>query len=73
MPSDAFSHEGFNVAPADRTLTGLVLGGGLQLTDEMGFKFTPEIRFTRWYQRAFDNDPTRSAKNQVEFVFGVTF
>jgi hypothetical protein len=61
------------VAPAHRALTGFVVGAGLQLEDELGFKYTPEFRYTRWPQRTFDNNPTVSGKNQIEFVFGFTF
>jgi hypothetical protein len=59
--------------PANRRSTGYVLGAGLQVMDNLGFKFTPEVRFTRWSRRVFSADPTFSPKGQVEFLLGITF
>lgn len=61
------------VEPANKTISGIVVGAGVQLMDDIRFKFTPEVRFTRWFRSTFDNAPTQSSKNQVEIVLGLTF
>lgn len=59
--------------PVNRNLPGLVVGGGIQLRDDVGFKIAPEVRFTRWFGRSYDDYPVRSMKNQLEVVLGLTF
>ncbi len=61
------------VTPAKRTVAGIVLGGGFQLTGGTGVRITPEIRYTRWLGYTFDEAPTRSKRHQVELFLGITF
>ncbi len=61
------------VEAAHKTVGGVVVGAGVQLMDDIRVKFTPELRFTRWFRSTFDNAPTQSPKNQVEIVLGLTF
>ncbi|HWR54078.1 MAG TPA: outer membrane beta-barrel protein [Bryobacteraceae bacterium] len=61
------------VEPGHKTVGGVVVGAGIQLVDDIRFKFTPEIRLTRWFRSTFDNAPTQSPRNQMEIVLGLTF
>lgn len=61
------------IEASNKTVSGVVVGAGVQLMDDIRFKFTPELRFTRWFRSTFDNAPTQSSKNQVELVLGLTF
>lgn len=59
--------------PTNRMIPGYVVGAGLQMIDEFGIRFVPEIRYTRWARRTFDTQSTRMQTNQVEFVLSLTF
>ncbi|MGC4052239.1 MAG: outer membrane beta-barrel protein [Paludibaculum sp.] len=59
--------------PTNRIIPGYVVGAGLQMIDEFGIRFVPEIRYTRWARRTFDTQSTRMQTNQVEFVLSLTF
>jgi hypothetical protein len=61
------------VTPIHRTLPGVLIGGGFQIPGNAGIKITPSLRYTRWLGDTFNESPTRSNRNQFEFVFGVTF
>lgn len=58
---------------AHQLARGLVAGAGLQFTDEIGVRFVPEFRYTRWMNRTFDNLSTRSRRDQFEAVISFTF
>lgn len=59
--------------PSNRIVPGYTLGAGMQLIDEFGIRFVPEVRYTRWARRTFDTQSTRMQTNQVEFVLSLTF
>ncbi len=61
------------VEPAHRRSAGVVVGGGIQFTDEVGVKIDLEVRFTRWLQRTFESGLTTSSQNQGEFLLGLSF
>ncbi len=91
---DATTHEfGVNPAtgaPVDNTFRpetafllrenpthGIAVAGGLRLNAGLA-RIAPEIRYTRWTGRAFDEQGSRgffvqSTQNQVEFLVGLTF
>lgn len=60
-------------SPAHKRSFGLIAGAGVQVMDEIGLKITPEIRYTHWLRHSFDSPPTRSNRNQVEVLIGITF
>lgn len=59
--------------PQNRIVPGYTVGAGMQLIDEFGIRFVPEIRYTRWARRNFDTSSARMQTNQVEFVLSLTF
>lgn len=66
----------YNYTPATsakRTIYGVVGGAGFQIIDPVGVRIIPEVRYTRWLDVNFNAYPTRSNRNQVEFVFSLTF
>ena len=52
------------------------MGGGVRINAVL-FRLSPEIRYTRWNNAAFDiqtsNSYARGSKNQFEFLIGLTF
>ncbi|MBK5290449.1 MAG: hypothetical protein JJE04_01980 [Acidobacteriia bacterium] len=58
---------------ANKLARGVVGGVGLHFTDEIGVRFVPEFRYTRWLNRSFDNLSTRSRRDQFEAVISFTF
>ncbi len=60
-------------APHHGTALGVVAGAGLRSRDQFGIRVTPEIRYTRWMQRNWDELTARSKRDQVELVLGFTF
>ena len=61
------------VDPTRRFSPGVIAGAGFQVEDEIGLKLEIEGRYTRWFQRAFDNGAIRTNMNQVEVMVGLTF
>ena len=64
---------GNNTIPAPvtkRLLVGGTVGVGLRFVDEFNIKVTPEVRFTRWNGTTFNQDSTRSPRNQLEVGIG---
>ena len=53
-----------------RTLVGATVGAGFRFVDEFNIKVTPEIRYTRWNGSTFNQDSTRSPRNQLEVGIG---
>jgi hypothetical protein len=56
---------------------GAAIAGGLRI-NAGPVRIAPEIRYTRWIGRAFDEESSRgvfvqSTQNQVEFLVGITF
>ncbi|MCS6952296.1 MAG: hypothetical protein RMK57_05305 [Bryobacterales bacterium] len=61
------------IRPARRNAFGLVTSVGVRFRDDLGIKIIPEVRFTHWRDRNFDQFPIRSTPNQLEVVIGVVF
>lgn len=59
--------------PQHRSTIGEVAGAGITFTDEFGIKVTPEVRYTRWINEIFDNQSTRTGRNQLEAGISLTF
>jgi opacity protein-like surface antigen len=53
-----------------RTLIGATVGAGFRFVDEFNIKVTPEVRYTRWNGMTFNQDSTRSPRNQLEVGIG---
>jgi opacity protein-like surface antigen len=53
-----------------RTLVGATVGAGFRFVDEFNIKVTPEVRYTRWNGMTFNQDSTRSPRNQLEIGIG---
>lgn len=52
---------------------GLVGSVGAQFMDDFGIKLVPEFRYTRWLQPSFNDQSTRSRRNQFEAIVSITF
>lgn len=52
---------------------GAVLGAGLRARSSGRIALMPGLRFTRWFSPTIVDGPTRSTKNQVEFLLSITF
>jgi|GEM_PF-594370 len=61
------------LAPAHKTARGVVAGLGAQFVDDIGIRVVPEVRYTRWLDRTFDNLSTRSRADQVQATVSFTF
>jgi hypothetical protein len=59
--------------PVSRTTNGYTAGIGLQLIDPLGIRVVPEVRYTRWMNRTFNNFSTHNDLNQVEVNLSLTF
>ena len=59
--------------PTHRSTIGETVGAGIQFTDEFGIKVVPEVRYTRWEERIFNNLTTHTAANEVEANISLTF
>ena len=59
--------------PAQRSITGLVVGFGGQVIDPVGIRVVPEVRYTRWRGRTFDAMSTSTRVDQVEIMLSLTF
>jgi hypothetical protein len=57
-------------AVSKRLLIGGTVGVGLRFVDEFNIKVTPEVRYTRWNGMTFNQDSTRSPRNQLEVGIG---
>ena len=53
-----------------RILIGATVGVGFRFVDEFHIKVTPEVRYTRWNGATFNQDSTRSPRNQLEVGIG---
>jgi opacity protein-like surface antigen len=63
----------FSVPSSHSVVRGGVVGAGIQVHDDVGFKFELEGRYTRWFQRTFETDAVNSKRNQIEILVGLTF
>jgi hypothetical protein len=61
------------VGPAKSTVTGIVLGAGLDI-HAIVLHIAPEIRYTRWTSQHYNSPGVLSSnENQAEFLVGFTF
>lgn len=58
---------------SSKNLPGVTGGIGLQFNDDFGIRIVPEVRYTWWLGRTFDNLATRSRRHQVDVVVSFTF
>ena len=56
----------------DADSKGLVFGVGIRYNLKL-IKISPEIRYTRWDNEPFNLPNLTSARNQTEFLIGITF
>jgi len=61
------------IKPANSPALGGTVGIGFQVIDDVGIRVVPGFRYTRWFNNAFDNPPTRSEKQQLEVSLSLTF
>lgn len=61
------------LAPAHKSAKGVVAGLGAQFVDDIGIRVVPEVRYTRWLDRTFDNLSTKSRADQVQASVSFTF
>jgi hypothetical protein len=55
-----------------RMVVGATVGVGLRFVDEFNIKVTPEVRYTRWNGSTFNQDSTRSPRNQLEVGISIS-
>ena len=69
--ADATKGNNSSAAPVSkRLLVGGTVGVGFRFVDEFNIKVTPEVRYTRWNGSTFNQDSTRSPRNQLEIGIG---
>jgi len=61
------------VAGHRKSLLGVTAGFGGQFIDPVGLRVIPEVRYTRWFGATFDSPPTRSRRDQLEFMISFSF
>ena len=61
------------ISPARRSTHGFVGGLGAQFIDPFGIRVVPEVRYTRWQGKIFDNLSSSMQVNQVEAIVSLTF
>lgn len=59
--------------PANRLASGITVGAGMQLIDQLKLRFVPELRYTYWVGRTFDTLSARSQRHQLEINLAITF
>ncbi|MGH9674797.1 MAG: hypothetical protein ACRD44_16590 [Bryobacteraceae bacterium] len=72
-PGGELTTVGGAVTPRKRDLLGGTAGFGVQLIDPVGVRVIPEVRYTKWMGRTFDNRATRSNTHQIEFILSLSF
>jgi len=72
-PGGEMTTVGGAVTPRKRNLFGGTAGFGVQLIDPVGVRVIPEVRYTKWMGRTFDNRATRSNTHQLEFILSLSF
>ncbi|HVP47130.1 MAG TPA: hypothetical protein VMT32_11125 [Bryobacteraceae bacterium] len=73
LPDGATSSDNIATVPSKRDLMGAVVGVGMRFVDDFGIKLTPEMRFTRWMGETFDNESTRSRRDELVIGIALTF
>ncbi len=56
----------------DANSKGFVFGAGFRYSLKL-IKISPELRYTRWDNEPFQLPSLKSARNQTEFLIGITF
>jgi len=56
-----------------RTTPGVVAGFGVQVTDPIGIRIVPEVRYTRWFNEPFHAFSTTTRRDQIEAIISLTF
>lgn len=67
---------GYNEIPAvpnHRNQVGVLVGVGWRVFDQFGFKVTPELRYVRWNNDAFQVPGAASTKNEASAALGFSF
>ncbi|MBE0532526.1 MAG: outer membrane beta-barrel protein [Rhodospirillales bacterium] len=59
--------------PANANVLGAVVGAGWDWRTSKGINVVPQVRYTHWMNPVFDSARTRSSRNQIEFMLGITF
>lgn len=59
--------------PANKSALGAVAGAGLRIRDQVGLKIELEARYTRWFRKTFESDPTHSSLNQGAILLSFSF
>ncbi len=52
---------------------GVVAGFGVQVTDPIGIRVVPEVRYTRWFNSPFQVNSTVMRRDQIEAMISLTF
>jgi hypothetical protein len=61
------------IKPRKEMVHGAVAGFGVQITDEIGVRVVPMVRYTRWFGSNFEGPATTTRRNQVEGILSFTF
>jgi hypothetical protein len=56
-----------------RTVYGITAGFGGQIIDPLGVRVIPEVRYTRWLGLNIDVPAAHSRRDQIEFIFSLSF
>ena len=59
--------------PANANVLGAVVGAGWDWRTSKGINIVPQVRYTYWMKPVFDSIRTRSSRNQIEFLLGISF
>ena len=68
----SFRHVGDIPQLMNSNSKGFVVGAGIRFDVKL-FKISPELRYTRWGNDIFAMPDLSSARNQTEFLIGITF
>jgi len=73
LPGGTPTTDNTPTVPATRRLPGVVVGTGMRFVDDFGIKLSPELRYTRWFGATFNNDSTRSRRDELVIGVALTF
>ena len=73
VKNSVFNAAGLSIGPAKSTVTGAVIGAGVDI-HAVVIHVKPELRYTRWTSQHYDvSGVLNSNQNQAEFLLGITF
>ena len=72
-PAEGDNTTDYTPAGHRKSLLGVTAGFGGQFIDPVGVRLIPEVRYTRWLGATFDAPPTRSRRDQLEFLISISF